>query len=150
MPWTCSHDMVHPAWGMRMAHVKHPEKNGVKGGCWDIPAFIVGCYGFYVYVQCLFLPFDFLRGGGFGTILPLTFTVDVWFRWGGYLFRLLEFYVFVWVGDCFIIFILLRYYELIILCFPFSYSIPPEFVKYHWWIFSSLLGLFSLIHLAER
>ena len=42
-------------------------KNGtVKGGCWDIPAFIVGCYGFYVYVQCFFPTFDVLCGGGFG------------------------------------------------------------------------------------
>jgi hypothetical protein len=46
----------------------------VKGGCWDFPAFIVGCYGFYVLVQCFFLIFDVLCGGVFGTILPLTFT----------------------------------------------------------------------------
>ena len=50
----------------------------VKGGCWDIPAFIVACYGFYVIVQCFFFTFDVFGGGGFGTILPLTFTVDVW------------------------------------------------------------------------
>ena len=30
----------------------------VKQGCWDIPAFIVGCHGFCVIVQCLFLTFD--------------------------------------------------------------------------------------------
>ena len=35
-----------------------PIKKMVKGGCWDIPAFIVGCYGFYVVVQCFFLTFD--------------------------------------------------------------------------------------------
>ena len=47
----------------------------VKGGCWDIPAFIVGCYGFYaVVVQCFFLTFDVFSGGDFGTILPRTFT----------------------------------------------------------------------------
>ena len=34
----------------------------VKGGCWDFPAFIVGCYGFYVLVQCFFLIFDVLCG----------------------------------------------------------------------------------------
>ena len=32
--------------------------------------------------QCFFLIFDVLCGGGFGTILPLTFTVDVWIEWG--------------------------------------------------------------------
>jgi hypothetical protein len=57
-------------------------KKMVKQGCWDIPAFIVGCYGFYVIVQCFFLIFDVLCGGGFGTILPRTFTVDVWIEWG--------------------------------------------------------------------
>ena len=45
----------------------------VKGGCWDIPAFIVGCYGFYVDVQCLIFTFDVLCGGDCGTILPKTF-----------------------------------------------------------------------------
>ena len=29
---------------------------------------------FYVVVQCFFLIFDDLCGGGFGNILPLTFT----------------------------------------------------------------------------
>ena len=28
------------------------------------------------------LPFDVLCGGGFGTILPLAFTVDVWLDLG--------------------------------------------------------------------
>ena len=44
----------------------------VKGGYWDIPAFVVGCYGFNVVVQCLFLTFDVLCGGDCGTILPPT------------------------------------------------------------------------------
>ena len=43
----------------------------VKGGYWDIPAFIVGCYGSYVLVQCFFLTFDALCAGDFGTILML-------------------------------------------------------------------------------
>ena len=54
----------------------------VKQGCWDIPVFIVGCYGFHVIVQCFFPTFDALCDRGFGTILPLTFTVDVWIEWG--------------------------------------------------------------------
>ena len=37
------------------------EKNG-GGSVMDIPAFIVGCYGFYVVVQCVFLGFDDLLG----------------------------------------------------------------------------------------
>ena len=57
----------------------------------------------YVVVQCFFLTFDVLRGGGFGTILPRTFTVDVWIEWGSDLFWLLGLYVYVWAGDCFII-----------------------------------------------
>ena len=57
-------------------------KKMVKGGCWDIPAFIVGCYGFYVYVQCFFPTFDVLCGGVSGSDFPLTFTVDVWIEWG--------------------------------------------------------------------
>ena len=54
----------------------------VKGGCWDIPAFIVGCYAFYVCVQCFFLTFDVLGGGVSGSDFPPTFTVDVWIEWG--------------------------------------------------------------------
>ena len=57
-------------------------KKMVKGGCWDIPAFIVGCYGFYVVVQCFFLTFDVLCGGVSGSDFPLTFTVNVWIEWG--------------------------------------------------------------------
>ena len=45
----------------------------VKQGYWDIPAFIVACYGFYVIVQCFFPTFDVLCGGDCGTILH-TFT----------------------------------------------------------------------------
>ena len=41
----------------------------VKGGNWDIPPFTVGCYGFYVVVQCLFPTFVVLCGGGIGTFL---------------------------------------------------------------------------------
>ena len=44
-----------------------------KGGNWDIPAFIVPCYGFYVVVQCFFPTFDVLCGGVSGEILSLTF-----------------------------------------------------------------------------
>ena len=55
----------------------------VKQGCWDIPAFIVGCYGFYVVVQCFIFTFDVLCGGGFGTFLPLAFTWWCVLRWGG-------------------------------------------------------------------
>ena len=61
-------------WGdgfsLRNGRFFFPEKGMVKGGCWDIPAFIVGCYVFFV-----------VGGGGFGTILPLTFAVDVWIEW---------------------------------------------------------------------
>ena len=60
----------------------NPIKKMVKQGCWDIPVFIVGCYGFYVIVQCFFPTFDVLCDRGFGTILPLTFTVDAWIEWG--------------------------------------------------------------------
>ena len=42
----------------------------VKGGCWDIPAFIVGCYVYYVMVQCFIPTFDVFRVGDFGTFLP--------------------------------------------------------------------------------
>ena len=45
----------------------------VKGGYWDIPAFIVGCYGFHVVVQCFFPAFHVLSGGVSGEILSLTF-----------------------------------------------------------------------------
>ena len=57
-------------------------KKMIKQGCWDIPKVYVGCCGFYIYVQCFFPTFDVLCGGGFGTILPLTFAVDVWIEWG--------------------------------------------------------------------
>ena len=57
-------------------------KQMVKGICWDIPAFIVGYYGLYVYVQCFFPTCDVLCGGVSGSDLPLTFTVDVWIEWG--------------------------------------------------------------------
>ena len=65
------------------------QKKMLKGGCWDIPAFIVGCYGFYVIVQWFFLTFDVLCGGDCGTILSRTFTSLFGFRWGGELFRLI-------------------------------------------------------------
>ena len=81
---------------------KYQEKM-VKGGYWDIPAFIVGCYGFYVLVQCFFPTFAVLCGGNCGTILPLTFTSLFGLRWGGELFRLFGFYVWVWAGHYFII-----------------------------------------------
>ena len=53
------------------------EKNGKMGVSGRICLY-VACYDF----QCFFLIFDALCGGGFGTILPLTFTVDVWIEWG--------------------------------------------------------------------
>ena len=36
-----------------------------------LPAFIVACFGFYVFVQCFFHTFDVLCAGDFGTILML-------------------------------------------------------------------------------
>ena len=53
---------------MELKHAKcfHPMLGKmVKGGCWDVPAFIVGCYGFSVVVQCFFPAFDVLCVGGF-------------------------------------------------------------------------------------
>ena len=47
------------------------EKIG-KGGCWDIPRLMVGCYGFYVYVQCFFPTFDVFSGGVSGAIFFLS------------------------------------------------------------------------------
>ena len=44
----------------------------VKQGCWDIPAFIVGCCGFYVVVQCFILTFDVLCGAVSGAIFLLS------------------------------------------------------------------------------
>ena len=58
------------------------HKKMVKGGCWDIPAFIVGCYVFYVMVQCFIPTFDVFRVGDFGTILPLKCSAVVWIEWG--------------------------------------------------------------------
>ena len=52
-------------------HLSSWEKM-VKQGCWDIPAFIVGCYGVYVVVQCFILTFDVLCGGGSGAIFLLS------------------------------------------------------------------------------
>ena len=49
------------------------------------------------------LPLMFYVVGGFGTILPRTFTVDVWIEWGSDLFWLLGLYVYVWAGDYFTI-----------------------------------------------
>ena len=47
----------------------------------------------------------------------------------GVFVEVLRFYCVCWVGNYFIIYIymLLRYYELIILRFPVSYSLPPVF-----------------------
>ena len=66
---------------------KSPQEM-VKGGYWDIPAFIVGCYVFFPVDMLMFnvssLPsmLFFFCDGDFGAILPRTFTVDVWFEWG--------------------------------------------------------------------
>jgi len=62
-------------------HQKEWEKM-VKQGYWDNIPVIVPCYGFYVIVQGFFLIFDVSCDTGFGKILPLTFTVDVWIEWG--------------------------------------------------------------------
>ena len=67
------------------------NKKMVKQGCWDIPRLCVGCYGFYVVVQCFFPAFDVLCGGDCGTILPRTFTSLLGLRWGGELLLLLGF-----------------------------------------------------------
>ena len=49
-------------------------KKMVKGGCWDIPAVYVGCYGFYVNVQHLFAGVDDLCVGDIGTNFSKTVT----------------------------------------------------------------------------
>jgi hypothetical protein len=46
------------------------HKKMVKGGCWDFPPLIVGCYGFNVFVQYFFFTFDVLCGGIAGLFCP--------------------------------------------------------------------------------
>ena len=54
------------------------NKKMVKQGCWDIPRLCVGCYGFYVVVQCFFPAFDVLCGGDCGNLHFI-----VWFKMRG-------------------------------------------------------------------
>ena len=69
------------------------KNNGKKWGKDGSGEWMFVCWllWFYVDVQCVFVGVDVFCGGVSGDILPLTFTVNVWFGWGGELFRLLGF-----------------------------------------------------------
>ena len=71
----------------------------VKQGCWDIPRLCVGCYGFYVVVQCFFPTFGVLCGGGLWDNFAPNFHFIAWFKMRGRIVVAPRFYVCVWVGD---------------------------------------------------
>ena len=54
----------------------------VKGGCWDIPAFIVGCYGFWCYCSMFHPYLCFLCWGFWDDFAPkVIWWCLVWMRW---------------------------------------------------------------------
>ena len=105
------------------------EKNGKMGVSGHICLY-VACYDFILGFNVSSLVLMFFQVGFWGVILMLKWCVDVWIRWGGQLFRLLGFYVCVWVGDYFIIYFV-KILWINHLCFPLSYSIPPVFNHSH-------------------